>query len=56
MTIVLVLLLLGAVVGGVWSSHRYHQVSEWDRELAAAFASHQRGDIPRHRAVSKHGL
>jgi hypothetical protein len=51
MTTVLIVLLLAAVVAGVWSSHRYHQVSAWEDELSEAFGTAEQRVMPRHRAV-----
>jgi cell division protein FtsL len=53
MVMALVLMLCAAIsaVAVLWSTHRHRQLVAWDRELAAAFLSGERPEVPRHRAL-----
>ena len=51
MTILLMLGVVIAIMMGFWSAHRRRQLMTWDRELEAAFASENRLELSRARAL-----
>ena len=51
MELVLLVCLAITALATLWSTRRHRQLVAWDKELAAAFFSGERPELPRHRVL-----